>query len=68
VNAVVIWAVIPEQYRNPILLTTQYTAYPTPRPSGNMTQGRHQGDRLNVQANIPAANRPNIMPIMVEII
>ena len=48
-----------------ILLTTQYTAYPTPKPNGSMAHGRHKGVSLNFQAKIPTAKRPNIMPMIL---
>ena len=48
-----------------ILLTNQNTAYPTPRPSGNMIHGRHRGVSLNFQAKTPTARMPNMMPMIL---
>ena len=48
-----------------ILLNNQNTAYPTPRPSGNMIHGRHRGVSLNFQAKIPTARRPNSVPMIL---
>ena len=45
--------------------TNQNTAYPTPKPKGNMIQGRHNGVSLNFQAKIPTARTPNIIPMIL---
>jgi hypothetical protein len=56
-----------DQWAHPqsILLTNQNTAYPTPRPSGNMIHGRHRDVSLNFQAKIPTARMPNIVPMIL---
>lgn len=56
-----------DQWAHPqsTLLTNQNTAYPTPRPSGNMIHGRHKGVSLNFQAKIATANRPKNAPMIL---
>ena len=54
----------PRQTYHLIRLATQYTAYPTPRPNGNMIHGRHKGVSLNFQAKIPTARMPKITPMI----
>jgi len=43
----------------------QNTAYPTPKPKGNMIHGRHNVVSLNFQAKIPTAKMPNTTPIIL---
>ena len=56
----VVGQIIPHPINRP------YTAYSTPRPSGNMIHGRHRGVSLNFRVKIPTARIPNIMQMLSD--